>query len=36
VPNHICPVVDLVSTFVAVLADGRVEYWAVDARGRSG
>jgi D-serine deaminase-like pyridoxal phosphate-dependent protein len=36
VPNHICPVVDLVSTFAAVQADGRVEHWAVDARGRSG
>ena len=35
VPNHICPVVDLVSSFVAVRADGRVEHWAVDARGRS-
>ncbi len=36
VPNHICPVVDLVSSFAAVGADGRVEHWAVDARGRSG
>ena len=36
VPNHICPVVDLVSTFAAVQADGRVEHWPVDARGRSG
>jgi D-serine deaminase-like pyridoxal phosphate-dependent protein len=36
VPNHICPVVDLMSTFAAVQADGRVEHWAVDARGRSG
>jgi D-serine deaminase-like pyridoxal phosphate-dependent protein len=36
VPNHICPVVDLVSTFAAVQPDGRVEHWAVDARGRSG
>jgi D-serine deaminase-like pyridoxal phosphate-dependent protein len=36
VPNHICPVVDLVSSFVAVQADGRVEHWPVDARGRSG
>ncbi len=36
VPNHICPVVDLVSSFAAVQADGRVEHWAVDARGRSG
>jgi len=36
VPNHICPVVDLVSSFVAVDADGRSEHWPVDARGRSG
>jgi D-serine deaminase-like pyridoxal phosphate-dependent protein len=36
VPNHICPVVDLVGSFVAVQPDGRVEHWAVDARGRSG
>ena len=36
VPNHICPVIDLVSTFAAVQPDGRVEHWAVDARGRSG
>jgi D-serine deaminase-like pyridoxal phosphate-dependent protein len=36
VPNHVCPVVDLVSSFVAVLPDGRVEPWPVDARGRSG
>ncbi|MEO5964811.1 MAG: alanine racemase [Candidatus Limnocylindrales bacterium] len=36
VPNHVCPVVDLVGSFVAVQPDGRVEHWAVDARGRSG
>jgi D-serine deaminase-like pyridoxal phosphate-dependent protein len=36
VPNHICPVVDLVSTFAAIQTDGRVEHWPVDARGRSG
>jgi D-serine deaminase-like pyridoxal phosphate-dependent protein len=36
VPNHICPVVDLVSSFIAVGADGRADHWAVDARGRSG
>ena len=35
VPNHICPVVDLVSSFVAVGADGRADHWAVDARGRT-
>jgi len=36
VPNHVCPVVDLVSTLTVVLPDGRVEHWPVDARGRSG
>ena len=36
VPNHICPVVDLVSTFTVVAPDGRTERWTVDARGRSG
>jgi D-serine deaminase-like pyridoxal phosphate-dependent protein len=36
VPNHICPVIDLVDTFVAVAADGTAEVWPVDARGRSG
>jgi D-serine deaminase-like pyridoxal phosphate-dependent protein len=36
VPNHVCPVVDLVSSFVAVGEDGRVDHWAVDARGKSG
>jgi D-serine deaminase-like pyridoxal phosphate-dependent protein len=36
IPNHICPVVDLVDNVVAVAADGTVEDWPVDARGRSG
>jgi D-serine deaminase-like pyridoxal phosphate-dependent protein len=36
VPNHICPVVDLVSSFTVVAPDGRTERWPVDARGRSG
>jgi len=36
VPNHICPVVDLVDTFVALKPDGGTETWPVDARGRSG
>jgi D-serine deaminase-like pyridoxal phosphate-dependent protein len=36
VPNHICPVIDLVDTFVAVAPDGATEVWPVDARGRSG
>jgi D-serine deaminase-like pyridoxal phosphate-dependent protein len=35
VPNHICPVIDLVDTFVAVAADGSAEVWPVDARGHS-
>jgi D-serine deaminase-like pyridoxal phosphate-dependent protein len=36
IPNHICPVVDLVDTFLAITPDGRTETWPVDARGRSG
>jgi D-serine deaminase-like pyridoxal phosphate-dependent protein len=36
IPNHICPVMDLADTFVAVAADGTAEVWPVDARGRSG
>jgi D-serine deaminase-like pyridoxal phosphate-dependent protein len=35
VPNHICPVVDLFATFVAVESDGTSAIWPVDARGRS-
>ncbi len=35
VPNHVCPVVDLFASFVAVEADGSSEIWPVDARGRS-
>jgi D-serine deaminase-like pyridoxal phosphate-dependent protein len=35
VPNHVCPVVDLAASFVAVLPDGRTEQWPVDARGRN-
>jgi D-serine deaminase-like pyridoxal phosphate-dependent protein len=35
VPNHICPVVDLFATFVAVDSDGSSAVWPVDARGRS-
>jgi D-serine deaminase-like pyridoxal phosphate-dependent protein len=35
-PNHICPVVNLVDRF-AVAMDGRIlDWWAVDARGRNG
>jgi D-serine deaminase-like pyridoxal phosphate-dependent protein len=36
VPNHACPVIDLVDDFVAVGADGSSQIWPVDARGRSG
>ena len=36
IPNHVCPVIDLVDTLVAVAADGTEEVWPVDARGRSG
>jgi D-serine deaminase-like pyridoxal phosphate-dependent protein len=36
IPNHVCPVIDLVDQVVAVAADGTIEDWPVDARGRSG
>ena len=36
IPNHICPVIDLVDRVVAVGPDGTIEDWPVDARGRSG
>jgi len=36
IPNHVCPVIDLVDSAVAVSADGSIEEWPVDARGRSG
>ena len=36
VPNHVCPVIDLVDRVVAVGLDGTIEDWPVDARGRSG
>ena len=36
IPNHICPVVDLVDRVVAVGLDGTIDDWPVDARGRSG
>jgi D-serine deaminase-like pyridoxal phosphate-dependent protein len=36
IPNHICPVIDLVDTFTVISADGSTEDWPVDARGRSG
>lgn len=36
VPNHVCPVVDLYDSFVAVRAGAIEGRWPVDARGRSG
>jgi D-serine deaminase-like pyridoxal phosphate-dependent protein len=36
VPNHVCPVIDLVDALTAVEGDGSIETWPVDARGRSG
>ena len=36
VPNHVCPVIDLVDAVVMVGPDGSIEEWPVDARGRSG
>jgi D-serine deaminase-like pyridoxal phosphate-dependent protein len=36
VPNHVCPVVDLFDTYVAVGGGEIVGRWPVDARGRSG
>ncbi len=36
IPNHVCPVIDLVETVVVVRADGSTDEWPVDARGRSG
>lgn len=35
IPNHVCPVVDLFDSVVAVHPRGTVEEWPVDARGRS-
>ena len=36
IPNHVCPVIDLVDAVVAVESDGSTAEWPVDARGRSG
>jgi D-serine deaminase-like pyridoxal phosphate-dependent protein len=36
IPNHVCPVIDLVDAVVAVDPDGSIADWPVDARGRSG
>jgi len=35
-PNHVCPVVDLFDSFVAVRGGQALGTWPVDARGRSG
>ncbi len=36
VPNHICPVVNYVDTFLVVRDGDVVDTWSVDARGRNG
>jgi D-serine deaminase-like pyridoxal phosphate-dependent protein len=36
VPNHVCPVVNLVDAFVVAQGGRVVETWPVDARGRNG
>ncbi len=36
VPNHVCPVVNLVDHFVVAQGGRVVDRWAVDARGRNG
>jgi D-serine deaminase-like pyridoxal phosphate-dependent protein len=36
IPNHVCPVIDLVDAVVAVATDRSIDEWPVDARGRSG
>jgi D-serine deaminase-like pyridoxal phosphate-dependent protein len=36
IPNHVCPVIDLVDSVVAAHSDGSTSVWPVDARGRSG
>lgn len=36
VPNHVCPVVDLFDSFIAVRGDSVIGTWPVDARGRRG
>lgn len=35
VPNHICPVVNLVDGLLVMVGDSLVDRWSVDARGRS-
>ena len=36
VPNHICPVVNLVDTFLVTRGGAIIDRWPVDARGRNG
>jgi D-serine deaminase-like pyridoxal phosphate-dependent protein len=36
IPNHVCPVIDLFDSVLAVERDGTGADWLVDARGRSG
>ena len=36
VPNHVCPVVNLVDSFVVAQGGLIVDRWPVDARGRNG
>lgn len=36
VPNHVCPVVNLVDAFVVASGGRVVDHWPVDARGRNG
>jgi D-serine deaminase-like pyridoxal phosphate-dependent protein len=36
IPNHVCPVIDLFDSVLAVERDGTAADWPVDARGRSG
>ncbi len=36
IPNHVCPVIDLFDSVLAVDRDGSTSVWRVDARGRSG
>jgi D-serine deaminase-like pyridoxal phosphate-dependent protein len=35
VPNHVCPVVNLVDAFVVAQGGQVVDTWPVDARGRN-
>jgi D-serine deaminase-like pyridoxal phosphate-dependent protein len=35
-PNHVCPVVNLVDEYVVASGGEVVDHWPVDARGRNG